>query len=40
MAGPVLELPAAAEKGRAILFMLVLGVKEYLGWLGAGASEP
>lgn len=31
MRGPVLELLAAAEKGRAILFMLVLGVKEYLG---------
>lgn len=31
MTGPALELLAEAEKGRAILFMVVLGVKEYLG---------
>lgn len=31
MTGPVLELLAEAVKGRAILFMVVLGVKEYLG---------
>lgn len=31
MTGPVLRLLVKAEKGRAILFMVVLGVKEYLG---------
>lgn len=31
MTGPALELFAQAEKGRAILFIVVLGVKEYLG---------
>lgn len=31
MTGPARELLAEVEKGRAILFMVVLGVKEYLG---------
>ncbi len=39
MTGPLLALPGAAENGRAILFMAVLGANEYLGWLDADASE-
>jgi len=31
MTGPLLPLPKAAENGRAILFMAVLGANEYLG---------
>lgn len=39
MTGPALELLVEAENGRAILFMLVLGVKEYLGQVGGEESN-